>query len=459
MEKHLSQILGAVPAHILNIQSIRHGQDTPDPVVTGLAYDSRSVKRGFLFFALPGLHADGTAFIPQAVENGASVIVHQGDPGTYDGRASYIREENARPALSPVSDVFFGNPSSRLKVVGVTGTEGKSTTVYLIYQLLCLTGRKAGFISTVRYSLGDAETDNPEHQTTPEAPVIHEKLHAMAENGCEFAVVESSSHGLSHRTGRLADVRFDAGVMMNVTHEHLEFHGTHEQYKSDKANLFRALTPGRHVKCIGGTETDVPSFGVVNMEDAAAAYFVQASAHNVYGFATEKWFEDTGERKIPEGITAFLGASAIEGDSSGVSFTVTETDGETAVPWPARIELPGTFNVYNTLAALTVVSRFIGIPARELAPLLPRLRPVRGRMTVVDRGQPFEVIVDYAHTPSSFETVFPPLRLRAKNRIISLFGSGGERDIQKRPAQGKIAAEYSDIVILADEEPRGEDHY
>ncbi len=458
MEKRLSELIAALRI----ISQTATDEAEKDPVITGIVYDSRSAVQGSLFFALPGIHTDGNRFISQAVENGARAVVYQGIVTDFAPGAIYIQVEDARFAMSPVSDRFFDSPSEKMGVIGVTGTEGKSSTVSFIWQLLRLAGKKAGFISTVQYSLGGEAENNPEHQTTPEAPVIHEKLALMAEKGAEFAVVESSSHGLSPRTNRLGDVRFDCGIMTNVTHEHLEFHGTHEQYRSDKANLFRALDKGgrwTHEKQISGETRRVPAFGIVNMCDPAAAYFAAATEKPVFGFAAEA----LSPEMVPDGIAEYVTATEIIGDSEGVSFNLTEYEGNSRKtlkkgdPIPVRLRLPGTFNVKNAAAALIAVSRMLEAPAAELAPMLGLLKPVRGRMTTITKGQPFEVIVDYAHTPSSFETVFPPLRERVKGRIISLFGSGGERDIQKRPEQGRIASEYSDIVILTDEDPRGED--
>ncbi|MDR1748644.1 MAG: UDP-N-acetylmuramoyl-L-alanyl-D-glutamate--2,6-diaminopimelate ligase [Spirochaetaceae bacterium] len=462
MEKRLSELIAPLRIISRTTGNAVKTEAENDPVITSIVYDSRSAVQGSLFFALPGVHTDGNRFIPQAVKNGARAVVYQGIVTDFVPGAVYIQVEDARFSMSPISDRFFGSPSEKLGVIGVTGTEGKSTTVSFIWQLLRLAGRKAGFISTVQYSLGGEEENNPEHQTTPEAPVIHEKLAAMVENGAEFAVVESSSHGLSPRTNRLGDVRFDCGIMTNVTHEHLEFHGTHEQYRQDKANLFRALDKGgplTHEKQISGKPRSVPAFGIVNMCDPSAAYFAAATEKPVFGFADKA----LSPEMVPEGLAGYVTATEIAGDSGGVSFSLTEYEGDgcntlkKGASIPVRLRLPGTFNVKNAMAALIAVSRILEAPAAELAPLLGSLRPVRGRMTAITRGQPFEVIVDYAHTPSSFETVFPPLRERVKGRIISLFGSGGERDIQKRPEQGRIASAYSDIVILADEDPRGED--
>jgi UDP-N-acetylmuramoyl-L-alanyl-D-glutamate--2,6-diaminopimelate ligase len=448
----------------IDLQAIIGGVEVPDrrgpqsAAIEGLAYDSRAVRPGFLFFALPGLHSDGRAFIPAAIAAGAIAVVYSGELPSYDPSVCWLRVADPRFAMSPIAAAFYGRPSRDLAVIGVTGTEGKSTTVYLIYQLLKASGRRAGFFSTVMSDTGKGEEPNPEHQTTPEACAVHRMLASMRDSGLEYAVVESSSHGLSPRTNRLGDVDFDVAVMMNVTREHLEFHGTWEQYRSDKANLFRAL--GK--PSINGTEAQpkslngrkVPRFGVVNADDPSADYFRAATAVPVASFSAAG------------SVEADLSASGLEVDAAGESFAIHEraalmaglaASKAPALRHNARINLPGAFNVGNVLAALLVVSRLTGLALGDLLPLLPKLRPVRGRMTAIDRGQDFEVIVDYAHTPSSFQTIFPPLRRRVKGKLICVFGSGGERDVEKRPRQGRIAADFCDIVILADEDPRGED--
>jgi UDP-N-acetylmuramoyl-L-alanyl-D-glutamate--2,6-diaminopimelate ligase len=244
--------------------------------------------------------------------------------------------------------------------------------------------------------------------------------------------------------------------MTNVTHEHLEFHGTWEQYRDDKANLFRSLDRDQtgHIKTFqkkensGGTSakpTAVPSFGVVNADDPSAAYFAAATKHKTYTYSTRGGDADLSLRSISGGLRG-----------NWYEVLIRET-GETA---DIRDQLPGAFNAGNVLAALLAVSVLLSVPVRELIPLVVFLKPVRGRMTAVQGGQPFEVLVDYAHTPSSFETIFPPLRERMDQdggRIISLFGSAGERDTKKRSEQGRIAGEWSDLLILTDEDPRGED--
>jgi UDP-N-acetylmuramoyl-L-alanyl-D-glutamate--2,6-diaminopimelate ligase len=332
-----------------------------------------------------------------------------------------------------------------MEIIGVTGTEGKSTTTYLIYQFLKLLNKKAGFISTVQQGDGLTEKWNSEHQTTPEATTTHRLLAGMCGNDAEFAVVESSSHGLSKRTNRLGDVAFDVGVMTNVTHEHLEFHGSWEQYRSDKAELFRSLDYSCHKKQGQEGEFQVPSFGVANADDASAEYFAAAAKRKTYFYSTK-------------GAEADLSIRRTESRADGNSYDVyIPAAGKTIT---LHDKLPGAFNAGNVLAGLLVVSNLLSLKIEDLAPLVLELKPVRGRMTSVNRGQPFEVVVDYAHTPSSFEAVLPPLRERLNasgGRLICLFGSAGERDTQKRKLQGEIAACYSDIVILSDEDPRGEE--
>ncbi|MDR0639434.1 MAG: UDP-N-acetylmuramoyl-L-alanyl-D-glutamate--2,6-diaminopimelate ligase [Spirochaetaceae bacterium] len=415
-------------------------------LVTGLTYDSRQVQEGVVYFALTGLHADGHAFIQDAVGRGAKVIVYEKALSAYQDNVLYVQVKDSRFAMSPLADAFYGQPSRRLTVVGVTGTEGKTSTVSFIFQLLSALGKKAGFISTVQYSVDGEVHENPEHQTTPEATVIHRQLAEMLDNGLSFAIIESSSHGLSSRTNRLGDVRFDVGVMTNVTHEHLEFHGDWETYRNDKANLFRAAE----------------KFCVVNADDPSAAYFTAATRVPVLSFSAS-------------GGNAGLSIRDIEPTDTGNRYVMCRQMHEQI---ETRVEdnLPGAFNAGNVAAALLTVAELLNVPPETLVPYVQQLKPVRGRMTAVDRGQDFEVLVDYAHTPSSFETIFPPLRARLdsgsgegcndgkrnggkhndRHRIIAVFGSAGDRDWQKRPRQGRIASKWSDIIILTDEDPRGE---
>ena len=394
--------------------------------------------------------------------------------------------------MSPIAAAFYDFPGSKLCILGVTGTEGKSSTVFFIWQFLRALGKKAGFISTVQYSLGGDAQNNSEHQTTPEAPIVQEKLYRMVQNGCAYAVVEASSHGLSVKTNRLGDVPFDAVCMMNVTHEHLEFHGTYEQYKSDKANLFRNLGVHSHEKIVNGCKCTVPVIAAVNAADPAALYFVDAAAGFPLAFFVppENKPENKNAQAAVSGQPALNEQSVVNApdkktkqallcadtytienvneSGTGITYDLTvrrakqtkQTKQSAATENAEKLHVQsgvfGAFNACNITAAAILAAAVSGESLEHVVPHASALTPVRGRMTSINCGQPFSVLVDYAHTPSSFQTIFPPLRKNAPARIISVFGSGGERDTQKRPLQGKIAAEYSDIVILADEDPRGE---
>lgn len=484
MTKNLSDLLGSFDHSAVIYDGKTANNHPTNPEILDLVFDSRDVTAGSLFFALPGTHTTGNAFIPSAIKNGAAAIVFQDE---FDSQVleqiqealaqrketvAFLHTSDSRRAMAPVSATFYDNPSKKIAVIGVTGTEGKSSTVSFIWQLLRLNDHKSGFISTVQYSLGGEAESNPQHTTTPESPIIQKYLAEMVKNGCEYAVIETSSHGLSEKLNRTSNIDFDCAVFMNVTLEHLEFHKTFEQYKSDKANLFRNLDKNDHIKTILGKTVKVPSFGVVNLEDESASYFIKATKQPVMGFTTEgkagKQAVLTGEDQkplppIPPAIPYIVGRN-IASASYGLSFSIVEPNAvdENSKPLPQNVlhikaSLPGAFNAYNIMAAILVVSRITTTPPETVAQRVQDLQPVKGRMTVIDKNQPFEVIVDYAHTPSSFETIFPPIRRRCTGQMIALFGSGGERDTKKRPLQGAIAARFCDTLILTDEDPRAED--
>ncbi len=429
----------------LNPVAVRGG----DVTIAALSYDSREIQKGTAFFALPGIHTDGSLYIDAAIKQGAVAVFHEKDLPVYNEDVCYIQVRDVRVAMADTAAAFFEHPSRDMIVIGVTGTEGKTSTVSFIYQLLNLAGKKAGFFSTVSYSLGGEVVPNPAHQTTPESTTVQERLAAMRDNGCQYAVVESSSHGLSPKTARLLHVAFDVAVFMNVTQEHLEFHGTFEQYRFDKAALFRGLDSHNHKKTCGSVEP----FGVVNLEDLSAEYFAKSTPHPVYGFSTQ------GGSCSKELYRGALYAGDIMEEKNGIRFTV-HTGAEKNASFEAAAPVSGAFNVYNILASLITVGNLLNTPPETLLPLLAQLKAVTGRMCTVDVGQDFEVLIDYAHTPSSFELILPPIQKRVKNaggKVIAVFGSGGERDTVKRPEQGRLAGKYCDYVILADEDPRGED--
>lgn len=503
MKKILSQLLPSIEHKVVAVDGtvITDLSVINEIPITNLVFDSREVTTDSLFFALPGTHIDGNKFISEAILAGANAVIYQGtlSPGNQEDIAKAIIKRSiqnemsqdkikfspvlinvadSRYAMAPVSSTFYDNPSERMVVLGVTGTEGKSSTVSFIWQLLRACGKKAGFISTVEYSLGGEAIPNPQHQTTPEAPIIQHHLNEMLMNGCDYAVVETSSHGLSSKLNRCGNIMFDCGVFMNVTLEHLEFHKNFETYRSDKANLFRALDKHNHIKTIQGQKKKINSIGIVNLEDPSAKYFIDATNHPVYGFtslgkagkaASESENTRISLPEIPANLR-YMTATNIVSDTYGISFDV-DADGKDGiyaenynsatprehVKFSVKASIPGAFNAYNLMASITAVSSVTGLSFEDVASRVSTLAPIKGRMTVINEGQPFEVIIDYAHTPSSFETIFPPLRKRCSGKIFSVFGSGGERDVTKRPLQGQIAAKYCDVVVLADEDPRGED--
>ena len=403
----------------------RHGPR--DVEITGVAYDSRSVKPGSAFFAYSGGHVDGHAFIQTAVDSGALAIVHAQELTEYRDGVAYLRVRDPRGALSPVSSAFYGDPSLGLTCVGVTGTDGKSSTSYYIGQLLTALGHRTGLLTTVSLDTGRGLEPNTMRKSTPDAPEIHALLREMVDRGMTHAVIEATSHGLSRRNNRLGDVRFTAGVFTNLSHEHIEFHGSFEQYRFDKANLFRALD------AVDG------SFGVVNADDPNGRYFAEATRRPVFSWGSNP--------------AADLVVSDVRTAGRGYAFRLTfeGTVHETI------LDVPGRFNVENAAAALLTVHGLTGESLGTLVDLTRVLIPPEGRMYTVDRGQPFGVVVDYAHSPGSFEKILPLMRESVHGRLIVLFGSGGERDTEKRPLQGEIAGRWADIVILADEDPRGED--
>ncbi len=425
MEKKLSAI-------ITGINSLQlHGD--PEVRICGLSYDSREIEAGDLYFALPGLHSDGHSYIPQAIEKGAAAIICTRLPSPLPPDTTIVLVADSRRAMSPVSAAFYDHPSRELRVIGVTGTDGKSSTVSFLHQMLSALGHRCGFLSTVQFNTGGESCKNHFRQSTPEATEIHKALRQMVEGGCSHAVVESTSHGLSPRNNRLGDVHYDGALITNISHEHLEFHGTMEQYMDDKANLFRMT----------GENSGI---AVVNKDDANYQLFIDAFLSS----GGERYYSYSAEGAG----AAHWSASKIVESPTSLRFTITSPEGEAA---EAQLKLSGRFNIDNILAATTILCETEGISPLQLEPVFPTLKAVKGRMVPVDEGQPFQVIVDYAHTPGSFSRLFPAIRPLVKGRLFALFSSAGERDLEKRPVLGSIASRYADIIFLADEDPRGEE--
>ncbi len=406
--------------------------------ITGLCDDSRAVAPGNLFIAEPGQHVDGGRFIPQAVARGAVAVLAQQAvaPEIVAGGVPAILVPDVRPAWSALAAAFFGYPAQRLHVTGVTGTDGKSTTCLLLSAMLERAGCHTGVVGTVVLKIGDEVVPNTTRMTTPKAHDVQALLARMVAAGVTHAIVESSSHALA--MDRVRDSAFDAAVLTNVTSEHLDFHGTREAYLEAKGRLFALLDAG-NPKALSGVGAG-GRFAVLNHDDASFEVYRPRISSRVLSYAVAHPAADV--RAIQVAATA-----------AGTSFRVMAPSGEAQV----RTRLPGLFNVYNCLAALAF-GEGMGLSLETTAAALGEVEGVPGRMQrVTAEGEPFEVIVDYAHTPDSLRKVLTVLRPLTAGRLIVVFGSAGERDTQKRPLMGAVAASLADFFVLADEDPRLED--
>ena len=406
--------------------------------IAGLSYDSRRVQPGYLFVAIRGAHVDGHDYIPQALERGAVAIVAEAGRAL-DLPVPLIRVPDPHAFLADLAAAFYDYPARRLLVVGVTGTDGKTTTCFLTSGVLEAAGYTTALFGTVDFKIGPRRWANKTRQTSPESLEAQAFLREAVEAGCTAAVLESSSHGLALH--RLEHCEYDVAVLTNVTHEHLDLHGTVEAYRLAKARLFEMLAEARKV---GRGEVASPlrpgrGIGVVNLDDPHAAMYIERTPGEVWTYALRN----------PE---ARVRARDIVLRPEGTSFCIETSEGT----FPVHLRLPGIFNVYNALAA-ACVGLALGAPAEAVAKGLAAVEGVTGRMQRVDEGQPFTVLVDYAHTPEAFETVMGMLRPAVSGRMIAVFGSAGERDREKRPMQGEIAARYCELLVITDEDPRRED--
>jgi len=388
----------------------------PVGTVTSLAYDSRQVAPGTLFFAVPGVHVDGHAFVPDAVGAGAIAVVAEQESTVAVPQLIVAR---SRHALADAADAWYDRPSEHLEVIGVTGTDGKTTTCYLAVAALQAGGRKPGMIGTVAVRVGDAERPNEDRYTTPEALELQGLLADMLAAGNDSVVMESTSHGLAQ--SRVRNCRFRVAIVTNVTSEHLEFHGSLEAYRAAKAML-----------------VEEAPVAILNADDPTFAYFRDRARDRVVTYGTD--------------VSADLRATNIQAGADGSTFTATTPRWSGEV----RLRLPGLFNVHNALAALAL-AEVEEIDPAAAAKAIATVTGVPGRMERVDAGQPFGVVVDYAHTADSLAKVLHTLRPLTAGRLIVVFGSAGERDRVKRPAMGRVAAELADLAIVADEDPRLED--
>src|SRR5881396_1623222 len=398
---------------------------TLDRPVESIAYDSRRAQRNGLFVALRGGKSDGHQFVAQAIEKGASVIVTEREE-KYP-RVTCLVVENSRTALADLSRVFYGRPGDRLKLAAVTGTNGKTTTTFLIKHICEKAGLRCGLIGTVRYEIGERVL--PAIRTTPESLDLQELLAQIANAGCRAAAMEVSSHALAQ--DRTRGLEWDVAVFTNLTQDHLDFHGTMESYFDSKAKLFTQL---------GNQQKKRKPIAVVNVNDRYGEQLLTKIDKRVavvtYGMGMRADFRASNYRAEFSGTSYQL-------DAHGKSYLV-------------RLPLIGRFNVGNSLAALTAANA-LGINLRNAVFSLAKSPQVPGRLEMVPARRQFQVFVDYAHTPDALGNVLKTLRELEPQRLIAVFGCGGDRDRQKRPLMAEMADRLADYSIITSDNPRKED--
>lgn len=411
----LSAIAATVPG-------VRVTQDV-ETDVRRVVYDSRRVEPGDVFVAIRGAAQDGAAYAADAINRGAAAILADRDLAVPPGVGMAVAS-NPRSALGQIASLLHGRPSEQLRLVGVTGTDGKTTTCQLVSEVLAAAGRRVGWMTTVDVRMGDEVMRNPFGHTTPEAPEIQDTLARMVASGVEDVVLEVSSHALVLE--RVQGCTFDAAVFTNLAPEHLNFHGTVEEYVAAKARLFEMLD--------SPTEKRWSRMGVVNADDPASMTMVGSSPAGIVSYGIE--------------TPADVSAERIELGIGGSRFNLVTPIGEV----PVSTRLVGRHNVYNWLAAAAVGLGW-GIDLAAVAAAAATAEPPAGRLQRMRRGQPFEVIVDFAHTPQALEATLTTLRAFCDGRLFLVFGMAGGRDAASRPHMGQLAARYADYFIVSTDDP------
>lgn len=391
----------------------------------GLEKDSRQVRPGQLFLCVPGFTVDGHAFAEEAVRKGAVAVVTE---KLLALPVPQLIVKDSRLATAIIADYVYAHPSYQVKVIGVTGTNGKTTTTYLVEQILNDCQKPSGVIGTIEWRYGGKSF--PVKGTTPDAHELHRQLGEMRDAGIEYCAMEVSSHALEQ--GRVKGCRFRTAIFTNLTQDHLDYHGTMEKYADAKGLFFSRLGNAY------SQSVEARSYAVLNTDDPASARFGMLTSAEVITYGVER---DADVRATDIRITA-----------EGTQFHLQTFRGDTDI----HLKLPGKFNVYNALAAIAA-ALLEDIELDAIKRSLESIPGVPGRVERVKAGQDFAVVVDYAHTPDGLENVLRAVREFAEKRVICVFGCGGDRDRTKRPIMGRIAAQYADMVIVTSDNPRTEE--
>ena len=403
----------------LKEKDIKGSQDIE---VRGIANDSRQVEEGFLFVSIPGFNFDGHAFIPEAIKRGACGVVVEKDIKLPGGTA-IIKVANARYALGILANKFYDHPSGKFRLIGIAGTNGKTTTTHLVREILREAGQRTALLGTIAYELGSKTLPAP--WTTPPSLELQSIFQELVKEKIDYVVMEVTSHALE--LDRLAGCDFDVGVFTNSTRDHLDFHKTMKNYLEAKTKLFGLLNHSPKTQ----------KRAIINIDDPSARYVIKKTRVQILTYAIEK--------------EADIRAYDITFSWNGLKFNVTTPLGKT----PIFLPLLGRHNVYNTLAAIGVgISE--GISLNEIRQGLAKSKNVSGRFERIDCGQLFSVVVDYAHTPDALQKALETARELARARVLVVFGCGGDRDRGKRLLMGEVAATHSDIIILTSDNPRNE---
>ena len=414
----VTQLLAALNGQV----AIVGRQGALDGSITSVTDDSRSVALGSLFVAVKGERVDGHEYVGQAIKAGAAAIV--GQESVERGSVPFVQVADSRKALGLIGSRFYGDPSAQLAMIGVTGTNGKTTTTYLCKALLENIGRRVGLIGTVAYQIG-AETIPASH-TTPGALELQQLLARMSEAQLDSVVMEVSSHALA--MDRTAGCEYDVAVFTNLTQDHLDYHRTMEEYFQAKLRLFTGLGQGKKTR----------QRAIVNMDDPRGVYVRAACRVPVWGYAL-----NASADLMAENVRLSMNGSTFSAATPAGTFTV-------------ESRLVGEHNVYNLLGAIGVALHG-GATCDQVREAVARVTNVPGRFERVSAGQDFTVVVDYAHTEDALVRLLTAARTLNAQRIITLFGCGGDRDRGKRPKMGRAAVEFSDVVVLTSDNPRTED--